>query len=137
MMGGDKLSHCWRAEDSLSLPNSSPSAGNSCAVTCGLTHDWAEHFNHSFVIRLVRLSQTLSLEQALVDTMQIPCHGWSDERIVLDVEQVIDDEPDGLIGGHPVLAIETLQVDGDRKAAQGPLAPQIDVGIEITYRQLA
>jgi len=34
---------------------------------------------------------------------------------MLDLEQVIHDEPYRLVCGHPVLAVEALQVDRDRK----------------------
>jgi hypothetical protein len=51
---------------------------------------------------------------------------------MLDVEQVIHDEPYRLVGGHPVLAIEAFQIDRDRKSPQRALPPQIDVNIEIT-----
>src|SRR5882672_7351349 len=81
---------------------------------------------------LIRFSQQFPLKQPLVHAMQPFGHCWADQRIVLDVEQVIDDEPYWLVGSHPVLAVESPQVDGNREAPQGTLAPQIHVSIEVT-----
>src|SRR6266481_3161660 len=53
---------------------------------------------------LVSFAQQLPLKQALVHAVQAFSHSWSDQRVVLDIEQVINDEPDRLVGGHPVLA---------------------------------
>src|ERR1700722_10089003 len=61
----------------------------------------------------------------------------SQQRVVLDIEQVVDDEPDGLVGGHPVLRVEALQIYRNGKAPQRALAPQVEVGVEVTHGQLA
>jgi len=69
--------------------------------------------------------------------MQMLGHNRGNQRVMFDVEQVIHDKPHRLLGGHPVLTIETLQIDGNRKTPQRPLAAQIDVSIEIGQRQFA
>src|SRR5579863_10309417 len=59
------------------------------------------------------------------------------QRIVLDVEQVIDDEPDGFVGGHPVLRVEALEAYRERIAPESALAAQVEIGVEIAQGELA
>src|SRR5262249_29409397 len=59
---------------------------------------------------LVRLSQNFGLINALVHAMQSLPDALAEQRKVFDFEQVIHDEPDGLVGSHPVLRIETRQI---------------------------
>jgi hypothetical protein len=82
------------------------------------------------------LSQALSLKEPLVDAVQPLLLCFREQRIVLDIEQVIDDEPDRLRSGHPVLGIEPFQVHGNRIPSQRPLPPQIEVNIEVAECQL-
>src|ERR1700758_2912198 len=86
---------------------------------------------------LVRFAQTLRLKQALVDAVQALFLGLRDQRVVLDIEQVIDDEPNRLVGRHPVLRVEALQIDWNGVAAQRALAPQVKVDVEVAERQFA
>src|SRR5579859_3322126 len=78
------------------------------------------------------LAQTLGLEKALVRAVQALRHGGGNEWIVLNLEQMINDKPYGLIGGHPVKAVKAFEADGNRKTTQRALATQVDINIEIT-----
>ena len=68
--------------------------------------------------------------------MQALGQGGRDEWIMFNIEQVIHDEPDGLVCGHPVLTIEALQIDRNREAPQRAFAPQVELPVEVTHRQL-
>src|ERR1700732_5176445 len=87
--------------------------------------------------RLNRPPATFSLEQALVHAMQLLFHRRSQQRVVLYLEQVVHDEPHRLVGRHPLLTVETLQVHRTGKASQRALAPQVAVDVEITKGQLS
>src|ERR1700747_3280006 len=69
--------------------------------------------------------------------MQSLGHGWREQFVVMDLKQIVHDEPDGFFRGHPLLAIETGKVYRTRKSAQGPLAAQVEVEIEIAHGQFA
>src|SRR6266853_5328743 len=47
--------------------------------------------------------------------------------VMVDVEQVIDDEPHQLVGGHRLLPVESLQINESRKAAQRALPAHIEI----------
>src|SRR4051794_28438128 len=83
------------------------------------------------------LSQALSLKEPLVHAVQPLLLCFREQRIMLYIEQVIDDEPYRLRSGHPVLGIEPFQVHGNRIPPQRPLTPQIEVNIEVAQCQLA
>src|SRR5262245_27610236 len=85
---------------------------------------------------LVGLSQNLCLVNALVDTVQPFRDALAEERIVLDFEQVVNDEPDGLVCSHPVLRIEAREAHRAREAAQRPFLSQVKVDVEIAESQL-
>jgi len=89
------------------------------------------------VFRLEGLPVALAAKEAFIDTMEALGHLWSNQGIVLDVEEVIDDEPDGLIGGHPVLAIEARKVDRNGVTAQSALATEIEIEVEIGEGEFA
>src|SRR6202021_3307227 len=80
-------------------------------------------------------SQTLCLEESLVDAMQSLLLCFRQERIVLDVEQVVHDKPNRFLRGHPVLLIEALEIDWNRISPQSALPPEIEIDVEITQRR--
>ena len=67
--------------------------------------------SYLLAVLFVCLAEAFRLEKSLVRAMQALGHGGSDQGIVLDIEQVIYEKPNGLVGGHPVLAIEAFQID--------------------------
>src|SRR5215469_7675097 len=85
----------------------------------------------------VGFSQALGPEQPLVDAMQPLLLRFGQQGIVLDVKQMVDDEPYRLVGGHPILVVETFQVYGQRITSQGAFTPKVKVSVEITQRQFA
>src|SRR5205807_2823599 len=81
--------------------------------------------------RLVGLAQALCLKKPLIDAVQPFLLRFGEQGIVLDIEQVIHDEPYGLVGGHPVLGVEALQVHRKRITPQCALAPEVEIDVEI------
>ncbi len=47
------------------------------------------------------------------------------------------DAEDGLLGGHPVLAIEAGEVDGAGERVQGAFAAHVEIHIEVAHGELA
>ena len=56
---------------------------------------------------------------------------------MVNVEQVKRDEPQRLVGGHPVERIEASEIHRTGKRPQRALAAQIEISVEIAQRQLA
>ena len=54
-----------------------------------------------------------------------------------DSEQIFGDEPERLVGGHPVEAVEACEIHRVRKCSQRTLSAQVEIAFEITHRQLA
>src|SRR5437016_4044499 len=77
------------------------------------------------------------LERARVEPMDISAHPGFEQRAVGDGEQVLGDEPDILLRGHPVAGVEAPQVDGVRVRPQRAIAPQIEVRLEVAQGELA
>ena len=51
--------------------------------------------------------------------------------------QVFGNEPDWFVRRHPVEMIESTKIHRPRVPPQGPLAPQIEINIEVAHGQLA
>lgn len=54
-----------------------------------------------------------------------------------NLEKVINDKPDRLVGRHPILSIEALEAHGQGIAAQAALAAKVEVSVEIAEGQFA
>ena len=57
--------------------------------------------------------------------------------VVVDLKQILHDEPERLFRSHPVPVIETGQIHWKGKRAQRAFTAQIAVKIEVTHCQLA
>ena len=55
---------------------------------------------------LVRLAERLGAKQSLIDAMQPLRHPRTQQFVVVDLAQVIRNEPDRLVTGHPLQVIE-------------------------------
>src|SRR5579864_6056884 len=82
-------------------------------------------------------SQALRLKETLVHPVQPLLLRLGEQGIVLNVEQVIDDEPYWLFGSHPVLTVEALEIHWNRVAPESALAAQVEVGVEVTQCEFA
>ena len=59
-------------------------------------------------------------------------HAGAKERVMADGEEVVGDEPEMLVGGHPVAAVEAGEVDWAGESSQGALAAKVEIDVEIT-----
>ena len=96
---------------------------------------WTPGFNLGFSFQC--FTQAFCSKQTVINAVQALFLLSCEQGIVLDIEQVIHDEPYRFVGGHPVLFVEALEVDGNGKAPQRALTPQVAVDIEITQRKFA
>src|SRR6266566_2698006 len=64
-------------------------------------------------------------------------HTRLQEREVADSEQIFGDEPERLVGGHPVEVVEANEIYGIRESSEGPLTAKVEVDFKITHRQLS
>src|SRR5580704_19570030 len=85
---------------------------------------------------LVSLTQNFCLVHALVDAMQPAGNPPAEQAVVRNFQQVVNDEPYRLVGSHPFQAVEARQIHRAGKAAQRPLATQVEINIEIAERKL-
>lgn|SRR5579862_2206821 len=92
---------------------------------------------HGSIPVFVSFSQAFCLKQAFVYTMQFLLLIFGEQGIMFDIEQVIDDEPYWLLGGHPVLFVEARQIHRNGIASKRALAPQVEVGVEVTESKFA
>src|SRR5580692_3117686 len=81
---------------------------------------------------LLGSAQAARTEGAVVQTMQALGHSGAKQRVMADGEQILGDEPEVLVGGHPVAGVEAGEIDGARKRSQRALSAEIEVHIEIT-----
>lgn len=62
--------------------------------------------------------QASGTERPIVQTMQAFCHLRPQEREMTDGEQIFGNEPERLVAGHPLRAIEASEVHRTGKSAQ-------------------
>ena len=74
---------------------------------------------------------------ARIEAGEIFFHARCEERNVRDLAKMFGDEPDRLVGRHPIQMVEARKVYRTRIAAQRALESQIEISIEIAHRQLA
>ena len=60
-----------------------------------------------------------------------------EERVVARSDEQVCHAPDVFFGGHPMLIVETAEVDGKRVSAEGALAAEIVVMVEVAEGQFA
>jgi len=72
-----------------------------------------------------------------VEACKIFFHARCEERNVRDLAKMFGDEPDRLVGRHPMKLVEARKVYRTRIATQRALESQIEINIEIAHRQLA
>src|SRR6185437_15937092 len=82
-------------------------------------------------------AKTSCAERAVVQAMKAFDHLWLQKWEVTDGEQILRDEPDRLVGGHPVQAIEAGELDGVGKCAQRPFTAQVEIHLKVTECQFA
>ena len=88
-------------------------------------------FRGRSIAGFVGLAEALCLKKPLIDTVQALFLLLCLQRIMLDIEKVINDKPHGLVGRHPVLGIEPFQVHWNGISPEGPLPSKIEVRVEI------
>lgn len=76
-------------------------------------------------------------EATAIETREGACDLVGEERIVFCRDEEFRDAPDVLFCGHPVEAIETLQIDRARVGAQGTFAAQVVVVLDIAQGEFA
>ena len=64
-------------------------------------------------------------------------HRRREQSSVRNFAQVLGDEPDRLVGCHPVQPIESRQINRTRIGPQSTLESQIEVDIEVAHREFA
>src|SRR5580704_11813002 len=82
---------------------------------------------------LLGSAQAAGAEGAVVQPMQALGHSGAEQRVMADGEQILGNEPEVLVGGHPVAGVEAGEIDRARKSSQGALRSEIEVHIEITH----
>src|SRR5690242_3020883 len=76
------------------------------------------------------------VKRALVQPGQALGHSRLQQAVMVNFEQIEGNEPDRLVGGHPVEVVEAGQANGARKSTQGKLAAQVEVAFEVAESQL-
>src|SRR5215469_3452379 len=89
----------------------------------------------SFPGLFLRSSQTSSPKRAISEAVQALRHLRLQQRKMTDGEKIFGDEPEWLIGGHPMEAVEARQVDGIGKRSERSFASQIEIHLEVAHRQ--
>src|SRR5271167_5040564 len=69
--------------------------------------------------------------------MQALVHALGQQLVVMNLNQVVRDEPDWFLGCHPLLIVKARQVHRTRKPSQGALASHVEIGVEVAQSQLA
>ncbi len=82
-------------------------------------------------------AQAAGAKGAVVEAVQALAHAGAQQGEMADGEEIVGDEPEGFIRGHPVLAIEASEVYGAGKVSQRAFTAEIEVDVEITQRQFA
>src|SRR5947209_13514796 len=75
--------------------------------------------------------------EARVDPRQAGGNNGTHEGDVGDSFEVLGDGPEIALARHPVQPVEARQVDGSAVTAEGELALEIEVVLEIRHRQFA
>src|ERR1700688_607212 len=69
--------------------------------------------------------------------MQSLGHLRRQKRKVADREQIFGDEPEMLVGGHPLKAVEASEVYGIGKSSERALAAQVEIDLEVAHGEFA
>src|SRR5438477_8502977 len=83
------------------------------------------------------MSDEPSLERSFVQASQPFRHPGPQKRRVRDREQVLRYEPHLFIGGHPITIVEPREIHRPRERAERPLAPEVEVRVEVAHDELA
>lgn len=86
---------------------------------------------------MARPSVHAGFEAAAVEAGQSLRDLVGKERVVAGGDERLGDGPDFVFGGHPVELVEAREVDGDGVGAEGALAAQVVVVVEVAEGQLA
>ena len=91
------------------------------------------------VTRRLTLAHPRGGQGAPVHPRERARHGGPQQPRVRDLEQVLGDPPEILLGRHPAgpPPVEARQIDRARVGAQGAVAAQVDVAVEVAHDQLA
>ena len=52
-----------------------------------------------------------------------------------DLQQIFGDEPDGLVGAHPITIVKPGQIHRTRIPAEGAFKPKIEINVEVAHRE--
>lgn len=77
------------------------------------------------------------LEAATVEAREVAGDLVRKERVMAGGDETLGDAPDVFVGGHPVEAIEGRETDGEGVGAEGALAAQVVIVLEVAESQLA
>lgn len=77
------------------------------------------------------------LEAAAVEAREGAGDLVGEERVMAGGDETLGDAPDVVFGGHPVEAVEGGETDGEGVGAEGALAAEVVVMLEVTEGQLA
>ena len=79
----------------------------------------------------------LAPDASRIELGQIFFHRRGQESNVRNFAKMLGDEPDRLIGSHPVQAVEAGEVHWPGVTAQSALESEIEIDVEVTHRQLS
>ena len=82
------------------------------------------------------MADQLAREGAAIDTGEMLNLKWCQQRNMRNFAEIIGNEPDAPVRSHPFVAIETPEVNRPGIAAKSAFASKIEVGVEVTERQL-
>ena len=77
------------------------------------------------------------LEAAAVEAREVAGDLVRKERVMAGGDETLGDEPDVVFGGHPVEAVEGREADGEGVGAEGALAAEVVIVLEVAESQLA